>query len=182
MSSKNARAREPGSSGAADAVSTRALPFRLLKLTNLVSRPFFGQLAKKYELSLNEWRTIFVLANHPGISAVELSGHTGLQQMNISRALASLRKSGRVAEVPDPRDLRRTLVSLTRDGVEIYQAIANTAKEHTRELFAEIPADQLEVFSAVVDALIAKAESLLERRRTVDVPGSGGSFSSRQGA
>lgn len=165
MPSRSRRARETGSAGAAEAGSTRALPFRLLKLTNLVSRPFFGQLAKTYELSLNEWRAIFVLANHPGISSVEISTHTGLQQMNISRALASLRKAGRIAEVPDPRDLRRTLVSLTMEGVEIYQTIAATAREHTRELFAQIPPEQLDVFSAVVDALIEKAEQLVQQRR-----------------
>lgn len=169
MPSRSRRTREAGSAGAADAVTTRALPFRLLKLTNLVSRPFFGQLAKTYELSLNEWRTIFVLANHPGISSVEISLHTGLQQMNISRALASLRKAGRVVEVPDPRDLRRTLVSLTKEGVEIFQAIAATAKDHTRELFAEIAPEQLEVFSTVVDALIDKAEQLVQRRKPPDV-------------
>lgn len=146
-----------------DLTTTRALPFRLLKLTNLVSRPFFGQVAKQHELTLNEWRTLFVLANHPGISPAEISAHTGLQQMNISRVVASLRKSGRVTEAPDPRDLRRTLVSLTKSGVGTYQAIAQSAREHTRLLFADIGPDELAVFSDVLDALIEKAEALLQR-------------------
>lgn len=163
MPTASTKTRRSASRDALDLTTTRALPFRLLKLTNLVSRPFFGQVAKQHELTLNEWRTLFVLANHPGISPAEISGHTGLQQMNISRAVASLRKSGRITEAPDPRDLRRTLVSLTKDGVNTYQAIAQAAREHNNRLFADIPPEALSVFSDVVDALIEKAEALLDR-------------------
>lgn len=163
MPTASRRSRSPASRDSLDLTTTRALPFRLLKLTNLVSRPFFGQVAKQYELTLNEWRTLFVLANHPGISPAEISGHTGLQQMNISRAVASLRKSGHVTEAPDPRDLRRTLVSLTKAGVTTYQAIAQAAREHNNQLFADIATEDLRVFSNVVDALIEKAEALLQR-------------------
>lgn len=146
---------------AVDLITTRALPFRLLKLTNLVSRPFFGQIAKKYNLTLNEWRTIFVLGSHPGISAIDISNHTGLQPMNISRSLASLRKSNHITEAPDPRDRRRTLVWLTHDGVKAYQEIAEAAREDTRQLFSDVPEQDLEAFSRVVDLLIEKAEVLL---------------------
>lgn len=163
--------RKPKSKAAASAAelgNLRALPFRLLKLTNLISRPFFGEIARDSHLTLNEWRTLFVLANHPGISAVEISAHTGLLPMNISRALASLRKSGRVTEVPDPRDLRRSLMSLTEEGVVAYKSIAGVAKQHTDRLFADIPPEQLEAFGAVVDHLIERAEemvSLVNERR-----------------
>lgn len=163
MAAASRSSRKPASRDTLDLTTTRALPFRLLKLTNLVSRPFFGQVAKQHELTLNEWRTLFVLASHPGISPAEISAHTGLQQMNISRAVASLRKTGRVSEAPDPRDLRRTLVSLTKAGVATYQAIAAAAREHNNQLFADIGAEQLAVFSDVLDALIQKAEALLQR-------------------
>ena len=162
MPSKISKRKDTASSTGLDVITTRALPFRLLKLTSLVSRPFFGQIARKYALSLNEWRTIFVLASHPGISAIEISSHTGLQPMNISRSLAALRKLGNINEVPDPRDLRRTLVSLTREGVQAYQEIAESAREDTMRLFADVPPEDLEVFSRVVDQLIDKAQTLLE--------------------
>lgn len=163
MPSPSRHPKKSPSRTALDLTSTKALPFRLLKLTNLVSRPFFGQVAKQHHLTLNEWRTLFVLASHPGSSPAEISAHTGLQQMNISRAVASLRKSGRVSEAPDPRDLRRTMISLTKEGVSTYQAIASSAKEDSHQLFADIGEEQLAVFSDVVDALITKAEALLQR-------------------
>jgi len=162
MPRKTSKASASPVSSALDLETTKALPFRLLKLTNLVSRPFFGQIAKKYQLTLNEWRTIFVLANHPGIPAIDISSHTGLLPMNISRALASLRKLAYITEAPDPRDMRRNLVWLTRDGVQAYQAIADYAREDTRRLFADIPSQDLETFSRVVDFLIARTESILE--------------------
>lgn len=160
MPRKTSKASAPPVSSVLDLETTKALPFRLLKLTNLVSRPFFGQTAKKYQLTLNEWRTIFVLANHPGIPAVDISGHTGLLPMNISRSLAALRKLAYITEAPDPRDMRRTLVWLTREGVQAYQVIADSARADARRLFADIPPQDLETFSRVVDLLIARTESL----------------------
>jgi DNA-binding MarR family transcriptional regulator len=76
--------------------------FRLLKLTNLLSRPFFGQFAKLHDLTLNEWRTMVVLANQPASAAQDVAAMTGLHPMNISRALAGLRKAGRIEEARDP--------------------------------------------------------------------------------
>ena len=161
MPTKITKPRDRANASGIDLTTTRALPFRLLKLTNLVSRPFFGKIAKQYAISLNDWRTIFVLASHPGISAIDISDHTGLQPMNTSRSLAALRKLGYINEVPDPRDLRRTLVSLTQLGIEASQEISAAAREHTRHLFADVPAKDLEVFGQVVDQLIDKAQTLL---------------------
>jgi DNA-binding MarR family transcriptional regulator len=163
MSVKKTTTKALAQQGQSDFGTTRALPFRLLKLTNMVSRPFYGQIAKQYSLKLNEWRTLFVLANNPGTSAIDISAATGLHPMNISRSLSALRKSGRITEAPDPRDLRKNLISLTKEGIAIYQAVAQSAKEHTEKLFAEIPKEQLSTFSNVVDQLIAKAEVLLEQ-------------------
>lgn len=162
MPRKTPRAKDTPSGAGLDLVTTKALPFRLLKLTNLVSRPFFGQIARKYHLTLNEWRTIFVLGSHPGISAIDISEHTGLQPMNISRSLAALRKSSYITEAPDPRDRRRTLVWLTREGVRAYQEIAEAARDDTRQLFADVSPADLETFSRVVDQLIDKAGALLQ--------------------
>lgn len=161
MPPKTSKPRDRAPASGMDLSTTRALPFRLLKLTNLVSRPFFGRIARDYEISLNDWRTIFVLASHPGISAIDISEHTGLQPMNTSRSLAALRKLGYITEVPDPRDLRRTLVSLTQAGIAASQEISTAAREDTRRLFADVSAQDLEVFGRVVDQLIDKAQTLL---------------------
>ncbi len=53
------------------------------------------------------------LAQHPGSSITEIVGRTGLLQSMVSTAVAQLRTEGVLQTTPDPRDRRRTLVTMT---------------------------------------------------------------------
>lgn len=52
------------------------------------------------------------LARHPDSSITEIVGRTGLVQSMVSTAVAQLRTDGVLRTAPDPRDRRRTLVSM----------------------------------------------------------------------
>lgn len=134
--------------------------FRLFKLTNIMSRPFFGRFAKHHALSLNEWRSIVVLANKPGSAAQDISMATGLHPMNISRAVIALRKGGFVEEARDPANHRRVLLWLTPAGEEVFRSIAPHAEESARQLFDILPAEDLAWLSKTLDQLIARAEDI----------------------
>lgn len=134
--------------------------FRLLKLTNLLSRPFFGRFAKQHALTLTEWRTMVVLANRPGSAAQDVSAATGLHAMNISRALAGLRAAGRVEEARDPENHRRTLLWLTKDGERTFQEIAPHSEQQARMLLDVLSPAELATLSRLVDKLTARAEDI----------------------
>ncbi len=134
--------------------------FRLLKLTNLLSRPFFGRFAKQHALTLTEWRTMVVLANRPGSAAQDVSAATGLHAMNISRALAGLRAAGRVEEARDPDNHRRTLLWLTKDGERTFHEIAPHSEQQARMLLDVLSPAELATLSRLVDKLTARAEDI----------------------
>ncbi|HMQ72735.1 MAG TPA: MarR family winged helix-turn-helix transcriptional regulator [Rubrivivax sp.] len=134
--------------------------FRLLKLTNLLSRPFFGRFAKQHALTINEWRTIVVLANHPGSAAQDISAATGLHPMNISRALAGLRKSGRVEEARDPLNHRRVLLWLTAAGRQTFREIAPYSERQAQQLLDSLSATELAALSGILDKLTVRAERI----------------------
>ena len=144
------------------ALSPDMVGFRLLKLTNLLSRPFFGQFAKQHELSLNEWRTIVVLAARPGSAAQDVAAATGLHPMNISRALAGLRKAGRVEEARDPDNHRRTLLWLTKAGEQTYRDIAPHSERQAARLLDTLSAAELETLAKIIDKLVVRAEEIVE--------------------
>ena len=50
----------------------RALIYRLLRLVNLLSRPFQERFGTRYDLSLTEWRVMMALAARPGTTATEI--------------------------------------------------------------------------------------------------------------
>lgn len=142
------------------AIDTDMVGFRLLKLTNLMSRPFFAQFAKRHALSLNEWRAIVVLATHPGSAAQDVAAITGLLPMNISRALATLRRAGMVEEARDPENHRRTLLWLTERGESTFSQIAPHSLRNARRLMSALEPAELAVFGVLLDKLIARAEEI----------------------
>ncbi|RDK06582.1 MarR family winged helix-turn-helix transcriptional regulator [Cupriavidus lacunae] len=134
--------------------------FRLLKLSNLISRPFFSDFARQHELSLNEWRAIVVLAGQPGSAAQDIAAATGLHPMNVSRAVINLRKAGLVEEARDPENHRRVLLWLTRTGKHKFDEISPRAEGDARRLINALTEEEVAVFSTLVDKLIARAEEM----------------------
>ncbi|MFJ1255439.1 MarR family winged helix-turn-helix transcriptional regulator [Cupriavidus sp. CuC1] len=134
--------------------------FRLLKLSNLISRPFFAEFARQHALSLNEWRAIVVLAKRPGSAAQDIAAATGLHPMNVSRAVISLRKSGLVEEARDPDNHRRVLLWLTRTGKKKFDEISPRAERDAGMLFDALTPQEQATFSKLIDKLIARAEDM----------------------
>ena len=134
--------------------------FRLLKLTNLMSRPFFGQFARQHALSLTEWRAIVVLHNQPGSAALDIAGATGLHPMNNSRAVNNLRKAGLEEEARDPQNHRRVLLWLTTAGETLFDQIRPVSEKHAGMLLAVLTRDELVALGHTVDKLIARAEEI----------------------
>ena len=134
--------------------------FRLLKLTNLMSRPFFGHFAKQHSLSLTEWRSMVVLASRPGSAAQDISAATGLHPMNISRAVIALRKAGLIEEARDPDNHRRVLLWLTAAGRKMFRQIAPHSERQAGELLDVLSDEEVGQLGRLVDKLIARAEEI----------------------
>lgn len=142
------------------ALTPQMVGFRLFKLTNLLSRPFFGRFARQHELTLNEWRTIVVVANVPGSAAQDVSAATGMHPMNVSRALAGLRKAGRIEDSRDPDNHRRTLLWLTKAGEKTFHEIAPHAENQAERLLGALTGSELDTLGTLIDKLVARAEEI----------------------
>ena len=92
------------------------LVFRLLRLVNLIAKPFFSEHASRYHLSINDWRVMAALAAGGKLAASDICQQTGMHPMNVSRSVAHLARLGRVRRGVDPRDRRRNLLCLTPAG------------------------------------------------------------------
>jgi DNA-binding MarR family transcriptional regulator len=154
--------RRTKSTGTSSVLTPDMAGFRLLKLTNLMSRPFFGQFAKQHELTLNEWRSIVVLANKPGSAAQDVSAATGLHPMNISRAVIALRKRGLVEEARDPENHRRMLLWLTPTGETLFKSIAPHSEAQNRLLFDVLSKEELASFARTLEKLMLRAEEITQ--------------------
>ncbi|RZI94548.1 MAG: MarR family transcriptional regulator [Variovorax sp.] len=131
--------------------------FKLVRVVNLTARPFQQRVGREHHLSLNEWRTLAVLAAQPGINATQVSDLTGLDKMAVSRALTGLKQRKRVQRHDDPTDQRRSRLYLTSAGKDLFTVVSAQAEVREGELFAGVTADELQRMGATLDKLIATA-------------------------
>ncbi len=141
-------------------LSPQIVWYRLLKLTNLMGRPFFTRFAQAHELSGNDWRVLTTLAAMPEAASHELCQVTGMHPMNISRSVATLRRQGRVSERTDPANRRRKILSLTSKGWEVYNAGVPQVRKVAQILFASMSPLEVEFLGRLVDVLVSRLEEI----------------------
>ena len=106
--------------------------FRILVAANRLARPFPERIGAAHDLTLAEWRCMMVLAARPGASGEEVAQTLGVDRMGVSRALRSLRKTGR-ANVRDAPGRRNAWV-LSDEGWRLFDRIAPLALERDAAL------------------------------------------------
>jgi MarR family transcriptional regulator, lower aerobic nicotinate degradation pathway regulator len=147
--------------GAADDPSHCApllLLYRLLKLSNLIEVPFFADDARLHHLSLNELRILMTLAPLGEAAAHEIAATAGVHPMNVSRAVASLRRSGRLRERPDTTNRRRKLLRLTPAGTALYLKLLPHVRNVATQLVADLSRRELATLSTLVDRMTARLQ------------------------
>ena len=141
-------------------ISQPQLLYRLLKLNNLIMRPFFTHFEGRYQIYMNEMRVLMTLAPMGEAASHELCEATGLHPMNVSRSVAALRRHGRISERRDAANLRRKLLTLTPEGWALYRTLMPHVKNISENLFAPMSPLELEFLSKLVGQLILRLETI----------------------
>lgn len=133
--------------------------FKLVRIVNVMSRPFVETLSRQHRISLNEWRVMVVIASHPGCAAHQVARATGLDKMSVSRAIAALDRHRRLARRPDPHDARRTLLSLNAAGARLFRTIGVAGKARESTLLAGLDGSAQARLAQLLDRMIAAIEA-----------------------
>jgi len=129
-------------------------------LSNTVSSALAGAYARRFGLTIPEWRVIAVLARAPGLSAAGVAERTAMDKVAVSRAVTGLTRSGRVRRLLATSDKRRSVLSLTARGRAVYRRIVPLALAYERRLLAEMsPAEKLQ-FEELLSRLQDRARRL----------------------
>lgn len=106
----------------------------------------------RFGLSVHEWRTMAVLNDYEPLSAKEIVARSSMDKVNVSRAIASLKRDGRLERHVDPTDRRRALLRLTGQGKRVM-----------RELVPLVLAAEQRLLHGLSEAEVAQLESLMRR-------------------
>jgi len=133
------------------------LPYRLAVLSNTVSTTVARAYAKRFNVSIPEWRVIAVLGRFPGLSAVEVAERTLMDKVAVSRAVTKLIKNGRIDREFADADKRRSILNLSKDGKQLHDEIAALALQFERDLLQGFSKDEMDQLDGIMERLLARA-------------------------
>jgi len=147
----------------ADLLSTRVL--RLSNTLALYSARHYRQL---FDVTLPEWRVMSTVASRDGATARDVSRMLATDKAWVGLSVKRLARRGYLTRSSDKQDSRRVLLSLTRQGKEIHDAILTVARRRQRRLLAALPDGAADILTASLDRLQAEAELMLKELDTSD--------------
>ncbi|MGB5345053.1 MAG: MarR family transcriptional regulator [Woeseia sp.] len=138
----------------------RFLPYRLAILSHSVSNSIATVYARRFGLTIPEWRVIVILGRFPGLSAVEVAERTLMDKVAVSRAVTRLIKKGRIDRQFADADRRRSILTLSEQGQEVLEDIAPLALGIEDMLLDGLSDDEIATLNRVMDRLLEKAEHI----------------------
>jgi len=111
---------------------------------------FVAQIYEEFGLSKMEWRVLATIGYHCEISARDICKFTHLDKMQVSRAINKLIQSELLLQQVSVDDRRKTMLSLTTKGNELYQEIiplVKTQEQRLLEGLTEQECEQLKVLT-----------------------------------
>jgi len=138
----------------------RFLPYRLSVASLLVSDVIAGAYFKLFGLTVPEWRVVAVLAENKGITQQQIGLRTRMDKVTVSRAALALTNRGLVTRSPNPQDGRSRLLTLSKEGQELYQLVVPQALDLEKSIFGKISSDDLERFSAILNQIVEAAAQI----------------------
>ncbi len=116
-------------------------------------------LERELGLSLVQWCLLNKLIDMPAASAFALAKGVGVHPSTLTQSLKRLEKKGFVFVTDDPRDSRKKMISLTRNGQEALKTAA-TKITSWRKKFAPVKNE----LAKVQDHLVGQLEGQLGKQ------------------
>lgn len=140
------------------------VPYRLSIATHLVSHAIARAYEARFGLGIPQWRVVAVLAENGPLMSIDIAQRTRMDKMTVSRAVAGLVARRLVAREANPDDRRSQLLSLSRQGENLYAEVAPAALRLERQLFDGCGDEEVAGFVAMLHRLERSAAALIEER------------------
>lgn len=138
----------------------RFLPYRLSLLSNLVSGAIAARYSERFGLTIPQWRVMAVLAIEPGLSAADVAVRTAMDKVAVSRAVATLLRTGKLERRPDASDRRRSQLQLSDQGRHVYAEIVPIAREYESLLLDALDSTDRAALDRIWQRLFDRAREL----------------------
>lgn len=138
----------------------RFVPYRLGVLSLAISRSLARLYARRFRLSVPEWRAMAALGSDQPLSANDVCRRTHMDKVQVSRALTRLLAAGLATRRRDEHDRRRSELWLSEKGMAMYRSIVPLAYKREAELLAVLDSAERQQLDGLLRKLTAKALEL----------------------
>ncbi len=169
MAPPRSRALPPTRPTNADVPLEKTLSFRLLMLHKLSERFSALEFASAVGLTPSDGRALATLGAFEPLSVVALAEACSLNKSQASRAAQGLVDKGLAHKQNSAEDARGVVLTLTPTGRLVYERTLQLVNERSREIFGCLDEAETQVFSEMLDRLIAhnrERQSVMHRAKS----------------
>lgn len=116
----------------------------------------------KFNLTVSEWRVMVVIKPNRVLSAGEIVERSSMTNVDVSRAISRLQKSGFLKRDINGDDKRRAALRLTDRGVEIFNALIPMVTKLESDLLQGLSDEEVQIFLSTMVKVRANAERLMQ--------------------
>jgi len=130
----------------------------LISKIKQISGRIFDKKLKNYginDLNNAQGRIIFSLWQKDNIPIADLARQTALGKTTLTSMLDRLEQSGHIVRIPDRKDKRKTIVSLTDKSKSLKDSYAAVSQEMTALFYKGIPESQIDDFEIILKAILS---------------------------
>lgn len=135
-------------------------PYQLSVSSNKISGLFADIYQDKFALSITQWRIMAVLGEYPDSSADDVSHKTQIEKSILSRAISKLLQRKLIQRVFSETDKRRSMLSLTVTGIDVYNEIVPLSQQYEKQLLTCFNQQEKAQFYKLLEKLYTHSEKL----------------------
>jgi DNA-binding MarR family transcriptional regulator len=132
----------------------------LMRLLRLLDREQSDILAQTGDISIPEWRILFLLATKGPMVQRELVNHTVIEQSQASRVMKAMEDAGLVIMKRDKSDRRRWICSLTPTGRERFDKVEPVMRARRDSIDRMFSADELTQFLEFANRIAGRINNM----------------------
>ena len=123
--------------------------------------------APKFNVGVQEWRVLAMLARKGKGTAKDVCDMTLMDKGNVSRAVKRLVGDGCIKEHPDNNDKRSTVLILTPEGIALYKRIKKVSDFREKKFMASFSTAEQKALPKMLTKLEGVIEDLLQESEKV---------------
>ena len=126
------------------------LPYRITRLSDLLTIRLARQYKNRFGISVAEWRVLVNLGFQENVSIREIERPNSLEKSKVSRTVTKLENKGLLTKAVDRKDRRLLKLTLTAEGRDLLGELIALATAFQAELEAVL-GDHLDPLEAAIE-------------------------------